>query len=478
MDLRKSVMSGLRWSAALRLLSQLFTWGVTIFVMRLLSPSDYGLMELATVFISFLAMISELGLGVAIIQRRDLNDSDLRSIFSFILLASTFFGFSLFITAPFISTFYQEPALTSLLRVLSVIFLLSGLATVPWAILQREHKYREIAIIELVAAVVGSIATLTLALLGFGVWALVAGFVMIRIASLLGFHIARPFVRLPRFEFKGMGPVFLFSWNVTLSRILWYLYANAAASLIIGKVLGKELLGIYGVGLYLACLPMDKVGGIINLVALPAFSSIQHDRSLAGAHFLKAIRVLAFIAVPLFWGISSISSEIISVFLGDKWVAAALPLQIIALGVPLRMVRNLMMPAMVGLGRSNINLHIELVATAILSASFFVATYWGLIGVSLVWILIFPMVFILNLAQIVSIMHISMTDVFNAMQRPILAGVVMYAGIAVTRDMQLIDFSKVWNMGFYIVIGATIYSLVTLLINRKGFREVMVLIKS
>jgi O-antigen/teichoic acid export membrane protein len=471
-------MSGLRWSVGLRLLGQLFAWAATILVIRLLSPGDYGLMSLAGTFIALLSMINEMGLGTAIVQRKDLDQNDLQTVFGYVLVVSLLICSLLLVLAPFIAGFYGEPDLISILWALSLVFIFSALAVVPRSLVLRDLQYRKVATVDFAANLAGSISTLTMALAGMGVWSLVGGFLTIRIVSMVGFHVAHPFLYSPRIRLRGMGSIVVFSGQITASRILWYLYASAAASLIIGKVLGSEALGFFAVGLHLACLPMEKVGGIINQVALPAFSSIQSDRSLAGAHFLKAVRVMFFVTVPIFFGMSSIAPEIVGVFLGDRWLEAIIPFQIIAFVVPLRMVRSLMAPAVNGLGRADISLFNDVVAFVLLPTGFLIATLWGLIGVSLVWVLVFPAVFVMNLAKASTVLNLSPGDVYREMSKPVLSGSVMYACIIVVREFSTIDWSMIVNMLVYVSVGAVVYSTMTLLIDRRVLNETIGLVKS
>jgi O-antigen/teichoic acid export membrane protein len=478
MDLKNRVMSGLRWTAGMRLLGQLVTWVVTILVIRLLSPADYGLMSLAGVFVAFLAMINELGLGAAIVQRKDIDLKMLKSLFGFVLVVSVLFCCLLSLAASPIAEFYNEPKLVLMLRILSLIFILSGVAVLPQSILLRELQYRKIAVIDFFSAIVGSVTTLMMALNGMGVWSLVGGILTIRFTAMVGLHLTQPFFHLPTFKLKGMGPIFSFSGNVTLSRILWFIYSTAAASLIVGKILGKDLLGVFAIALYLACLPMEKVGGIINQVAFPAFSSVQEDPQLAGAHFLKAVRTLSFFTIPIFWGMSSIAPEIVGVFLGEKWRQASLPLQLIAVVIPLRMVRNLMTPATLGLGRSDVSLYIEIVAVILMPLAFFVASFKGLTAVSLVWVLIFPVVFAINLIQVVDVVKIKFIDIIKSMYRPAAYGLVMYVVLFFIRYYFFNQLTMFLRMVLFMFIGSIIYSTMVLMFDKKTFKEIMSLVKT
>lgn len=472
MELGQVVRSGLRWSFGLQILSQLFTWSITIFVMRILSPGDYGLMALAAVFMETLGLINQMGLGAAIVQRKDLKEEDIDTIFGFILIIGVCIVGLQIGTASFVADYYDEPELFPILCTLSFIFILSSLQVIPGSLLLRDLNYKKLAFTELSAGLIGSIVTLILALLEMGVWALVIGWISMRITDLLIKWYLRPYFRRPRFGFKRMLPILAFSGRVTLSRLLWYFYAHAAASLIVGKVLGKEMLGYFDVALYLASLPMEKVTGIIYQIAFPAFSSIQENVELASRHYLKAVRILSFIAFPVFWGISSVAPEIIGVFLGQKWAQAELPLALLALVIPFRMVRNFMAPTLHGLGRADVELRNELIAIAFLPVSFLVGVNWGLIGVSLVWVFVFPVVFILNLLNFVKVLQIQKLEIIKAMSRPMINGLVM---ISVVNGMELLILDSL-NMHLRLVlqitIGVVVYILLSYAFNRDNFIEV------
>ena len=147
----------------MRLLGQLATWAATVVVIRLLNPADYGLMGLASVFVSFLVMINTGGFGVTITQRRHIADDDLRALYGFVLLTSAAFCLVLLTAAPFIAGFYQETKLTGLIRLLCVAFFLMGMTVIPSALMLRDMEYRKIAIIDFISAIIGSISTLLLA---------------------------------------------------------------------------------------------------------------------------------------------------------------------------------------------------------------------------------------------------------------------------------------------------------------------------
>jgi teichuronic acid exporter len=477
MELKQKVMSGLRWSTVAKFLGQLVTWGITIVVIRLLTPADYGLIALAGVFVAFLAMLNELGLGAAVIQRKDLSDDDLRSLFGLVLLASAGFYLLLAAAAPLIADFYDEPRLTLLIRVLALQFFLMGFSVLPQSLLNRDMAFRKMALVELVSAVAGSLATLLLALAGHGVWALVWGSLLNRLVSMVGLNLVEPFLRMPRLTLKGMGAILSFGGYVTASRLLWYFYSRAD-TLIIGKVLGKEILGFYSVGMYLASLPMEKASGILNQVAFPAFSSVQFQAGVAGRHFLKAVRVLSFVVFPVAFGLSSISPELILIFTGEKWQAATVPLQIISLILPFRMISNLTTPVALGLGRPEISFFNTLFASVIMPVGFLCGVYFGMQGVAIAWLLFYPIVFLQNIARICNLMSIRIGSVVRAMALPFATSCGMYAAVSLLPRIKMVNLDLFAMFFAKVVLGILVYSLLALFFNNKTSLEIREIVKS
>ena len=431
-DLKQKVLSGIRWSAGLRFLGQLLTWAITIIIMRALSPKDYGLMGMAGILIAFLTMVNELGLGAAVIQRRDMDEGMMRQIFGLLLIINA----SLFVlslsAAPLIAAFFKEQRLAPIIRLLSVQFVMVSFVIIPQSLINREMLFKKKAIVELVSAIAGSLTTLPLALSGWGVWSLVWGSLTLQLFRTVGLNLVRPYIHLPHLYFKGIGQAISFGGYVTISRILWFFYSQADI-IIVGRLLGKQLLGFYSVALTLASLPMEKVSGIINQVAFPAFASIQTDTQKVSSHFLKSVRIMSLLAFPILWGISSIAPEFVNLLLGKKWSIAVVPLQILSLVIPIRMVSNLMSPALLGLGRADTIFLNVITASLALPLGFLIGCHWGIIGVSIAWSTIFPIVFIFNLSRTARILKIKARDVIGEMASPVVAAIAMYISVSIIK---------------------------------------------
>ena len=451
MNLRSRVVSGLKWVAAVRFLAQLVTWSITIVVVRLLTPADYGLLAMATVFVEFLTMLAQFGVGTAIVQAMELDDRKFRQMFGFVILVDLGIMILLVFGAPLIGAYFSEPRVVPIARALSLqfFFAIGGLA--------------------------GGATTLVLALSGFGVWALVGGILTTAICRTVGLNIASPYFGWPEFSFGGARQLLLFGRNVTLGRLLWFVYSQSDI-LVAGRLLGRELLGLYAVSMHLASLPVNKVSSTINDVSLPAFSMVQRDRKAFAGYFLMAVRQISLAAFPVLWGMSSIAPEVVSILLGEAWASATLPLQLIALIMPVHMFGPFMNTAAMGMGRSDIPLKQVSLAVLIMSPMFVLGSRWGPVGLAAVWVTMYPLVFIGGMKLFLPAIGLRISDMMGAMLRPALASLAMYVAVALARMLVVPTLGQGPRMAILVLVGVVTYGALTIATNPKGWREFLDLV--
>lgn len=478
MSLRAQALSGLRWTASVRLLSQVITWGITLVVIRLLTPGDYGLLAMATVFVSFLAMFSELGLGAAVVQKADVDEQLLKRAFALILVVHFLLAALLLLSAPLIGTFYSEPRVVPVIRVLSLQFVLAGFAVIPDAQLQRRMEFRNRSLLDLAGAIVASITTLFMALGGAGVWALVSGFVLSQLVKTIGSNWLSPFRHWPEFSVNGMRSLLRFGGYFTAIQAL-STYFSQIDMLICAKVLGKEVLGIYSVAMHLASMPIQRISGLVNQVAFPTFSRMQKDLHRVGTNVLSGARILSVFAFPLLWGMSSVAPEIVEVILGAKWTSSTFPLQVLAMILPLRMVGNFVATAVQGVGRSDIVLRNVVWASLLSPFVFFVgANWWGLPGLCFAWLLVSPLAFLQGMMRNLPVLDLRLGQLAMAMAPAAAAASIMYGAIAATRQVLLAGQGGVIRLVVLVGVGAIVYCAASVAINRRGSQELIEMLRS
>lgn len=472
MTLRGKVLSGLFWTGGARMASQAITWGITIVVIRTLSPGDYGLLAMATVFVNFLVLMAEVGLGAALVQAPELDEGKLRQIFGAVILIDSTLFLVLFASAPFIANLFSEERLVAITRALAPQFLLIMFSVIPVALLARRLDFKRQSLIDLASAVCGSLSTLAMALAGKGVWALVIGNLVTVALKTIGINLVSPYLKWPSFSLRGLRSFLVVGGQFTGTRVLWFLYMQADI-FIAGKLLGKELLGFYSVAMHLASLPVQKISSVINQVAFPAFAQMQHSPEDVRMHLLKATRMLSFLSFPVLWGISSIAPEIVSVLLGAKWEPAVLTLQLLPMVMPLTMLSPFFSSAFQGIGRGGVVLMNVATACVVMPAAFLVGAQWGLFGLCMAWIVGFPLVFLANLQRMLPQVGLKVSQVLGTLALPALAAAGMYACVGMVRHLAYSSLSAPILMATLIASGAAGYTAISLAINRRGIREIL-----
>lgn len=474
--LRAQIFTAIRWTVGARMLSQLITWAITLVVIRLLTPADYGLLAMATIFLGFLVMVADAGIGPALVQKPELSERELRRAFGIALALHLVLAVALAIAAPLIARFFEEPRLVLIVRVLSVQLVMGAFAVIPNAVLQRQLEFRKRSLLDLAATVTGSLITLTLALDGGGVWALVFGSITSQALKTVGINFIARCLKWPDLSLVGTRSLLTSGSQVTLSQVIWSFFVQADV-FIAGKWLGKEALGYYSVSMHLASLPNQRISALINQVAFPAFSRIQHDVPRVAANTLLGVRILSLVAFPVLWGVSSVAPEIVKALLGPKWTEAILPLQILALVMPLRMIASFVSNPIQGLGRFDVGLANIVVAFFVMVTAFFVGVQWGLVGLCLAWLICTPLVFLANMRQNMRVLEVPMRSLFTSMAWPTVAASVMYGTVAWCRATVLTHVTDLTRLALLILAGVLTYFVMTLLLNRQGLTEALALLR-
>lgn len=476
MSVKTEVLNALRWSAAGRLAGQLGSWAITIYVIRTLNPADYGLMGMASILIPFATLLNELGMIPALIQSRLVDEQLIRQLFGFVIISTLLMFWLLFVTAPVLSGFFDEPRLTPVTRALAAGMVIGAISAVPNALLERELQFKGISVVEFSSMIVGSLTTLACAIAAFGVWSLVIGQLVSTTAKTFGILIVSRFCLAPSFGWSRLKSVFTFGANITGQRVLWYAHTSADV-LLIGKLLGDHALGVYSVAFQLATLPVSKVFGIVNRVAFPAYARLQHDNRQAADYFITSVRLTWFVFCPMLWGLSSVSREFVEVFMGRNWSEATTVLALVPLIVPFRVILLLIAPVTDGLGRPDIGLRNLLTSTTLIPLAILIGTSKGLIGVCVALIIASIIALVINCRRSFVLLELRPEVLARAVAPTAMAGSTMYGSVWLLKVFVLAGAAAPWRLGASIVTGTIVYCLMTFLVNRGAVRQCLALIR-
>lgn len=472
MDLRTNVISALRWSAIGRIVGQAAAWAATIIVIRLLTPEDYALIAIASLVIGFSELLRELGLGAAIIQRDDIHEEELRSIFGLVIVVHLFLFLLTYFIAPLVANFFNEERLIDIIRVAALQLLILIFLVIPNALMVRAMRFKWISIVRAMASIAAGLVTLGMAYAGFGVWSLIAGNFAATLTTTVGFMAGHPYAKVPSFRFKKIAALASYSSRIFGADVLHYFYTRADV-VIIGKMLGTTTLGFYTVAYNLATLPMSKISGMLSSVGFPAYARIKNDISEVKSKFLFTIEANSLVFFPVLWGLSSVADDFVMVLLGTKWLSATIVLQLITFIIPLQMTGPLVRPALLGIGRADLFLASLVTNAVCVPTAIAIGSLWGLTGVCFGWIAGFLLAYYLNLRRFLPVLNTNPVEFGRIMAPAALMAFGMYAGVMAAKLTILDGVEPIHRLYLSVMIGIVIYAVLLVTVSRPALMRIL-----
>ena len=318
------------WAYLGYILGKSSTFITTIILARLLTPAQFGIIAFATTAIATLDAVRDLGVSLAIIQRRDRVDEASTTAFWLTLASNLIAWIVLVAVAPSVATFFQEPLINDVLPILSLTFIINGLGAVHDARLQREMQFGRRMIPTLAGSIVKGVVSITLALTGFGVWALVFGQISGQ-TTYTGviWRLTRWHPKLA-FDMALAGELLAFGYKIIIDSTLSMLQTNIDY-IFIGRLLGETALGVYTIAYRVPELIIINMCNVIANVLFPAYASIQEDRPRLRRTLLLAMRYIALVTVPVGVGLALISPLFVSVFFPPVWAEAGRIMAVLSL---------------------------------------------------------------------------------------------------------------------------------------------------
>jgi len=453
------LLHGVAWTGALKWATQVLSWASTLVVARILSPSDYGLFGLATLYAGLVQLINEFGLGAAVVRRRDLTEPQIAAVGGVSLaLGASLWGLSA-LAAPLVAAFFHAPDLRYVIVAMGVTFVTTGIRVIPKSLLARDLQFRRVASIDAVEAMTATATVLTFAMLGFRYWALVIGTIAGSVAStLVALVWRRHRITWPRAWDEVAGAV-EFGSHIVISRISWYLYSNADFG-VVGKRLGTATLGAYNLGWTLASIPVDRVAGLVAQVTPAVFSAVQTRPEELRRYLLRISEGLAFITFPLSVGLALVADQFVVVFLGDKWWPAIGPLALLACYAGVRSVTAPYPHILQAVGQSGRAMRYNLLALCVLPPLFLVGSHWGAVGVAGAWIIGYPLITMPMLRGVLRAIDLPLGSYLDSLRSPLVGTLLMGAAVMAVRSTLPDRIPTAGQFGIAIVAGALTYAVV------------------
>lgn len=472
--LDRSFARGIAWVGSVKWLVQLVSWATTIVVARILTPSDYGLLTMGTVLLSFITLLSESGLGATVVTVREITREQTAQLNGAALMLGVASCALACLLAYPAGWFYHTSALPPVIMAMSLTLIIAAFKTVPGALLQRDLRFPRVAGIDATQGLIQAFATVALAIVGFRYWSLVLGALLGTTIGTVATVAARPYrFAIPRWAV--LRPVLPFTRNVLVGRLFWYAYQNSDF-IVAGKKLGALALGAYSYAWTLASLPVDKISAMVSSVTPSIFAAVQHDIPALRRYFLTVTEGLAVFAFPLTLGMALVANDFVPVVFGDRWLFMIAPLQVLAAYTTVRTITPVVSQVLAVTGDTRFLMYMAGIGAFMLPAGFLIGARWGTLGIAVAWTIAHPLAvyFPLN-ARAFRRLDLSIPTYLRALWPAVSGCLLMAAAVVVVRAIVPVDTKAVIRLTVSVLAGAIAYASSLLLFHRERVKSFIAL---
>jgi len=463
--LDRAFVHGLAWTGGARWTAQIAMWTATLALARLLSPADFGVWALATVYLGIVTLVSEFGLGSSVVMIRDLVDEQIAQINGFAILMGLAAVVLSCAAAWPLGWLLDSDPLPPIIIALSGVFVVTSLRIVPQALLQKELRFKLLALVDATKSVAQAVALVTFALLGFGYWTLALGALAAEItATTILLLVRRHAILKPRLD--SIRHAVSFSSDVMLSRIAWYLYSNSDF-LVAGRLLGEGALGAYSMAWSMAGIPVEKVTSLVMTVTPAFLSAVQKDLAELRRYVLTLTEGVSLLTFPAAAGLAMVSELFVPVVLSPKWQASIVPLRLLAIYAAVRTISPILAPVLTAVGDTRFVMWNNLLALILLPVSFAIGTRWGVGGVAAAWLLVHPFTLIFLYRRTFNRIELTARAYLGSLW-PALSGLIgMAAAVFAVHEIVSPAAAQPLRFGLEVAAGALGYGTVLLTLHRQ-----------
>ena len=470
----ENIVSNFIWRFAERCGAQLVSFVVSIVLARILAPEDYGTIALVTVFTAILQVFVDSGLGTALIQKKDADDLDFSSVFYFNFAMCLVLYAVMFIAAPYIAVFYEDMTLTSVIRVLSLTIVISGVKGIQQAYVSRNMLFKRFFFSTIGGTIFSAFLGIGLAYSGYGVWALVVQQLSNTMIDTLILWITVKWKPKKEFSWKRLQTLFSYGWKLLISSLLDTVYNNLR-NLIIGKMYSSADLAYYNQGDKFPKIIVTNINTSIDSVLLPTMSNEQDDRNRIKSMTRRAIKTSTYVMAPLMMGLAFCAESIVKIVLTDKWLLCVPFLRLFCILYMFWPVHTANLNAIKAMGRSDCFLKLEIVKK-IVGLFFLLSSMWfGVMAMA------YSLLLSSILSQIINAWPNRQLLEYGYLEqvRDFAPGILLAIGMGIcVYFIGFLPLPTIVTLLIQIIIGAVIYIRASALLKLEEFEYILGMVKS
>ena len=466
-----NLISNAKWntfSQLFKILAQLIN---IVYISKIISPSDYGLMAIALVFTNLANLLRDLGTSASLIQTRNLNNNLINSVFWFNLILGIGLAVLLCMLSPVISFFYSEHKLIPILCLLSLTFPLSSVATAHLALLERKSMFRCISIIEIISSVISLIFAIFLACSGYGVYSLVFQAIVLNLCSSILFGFFSKWIPSPRvfIDWGEIRKIFKFSSNLAGFNLINYFSRNMD-SFLIGKFMNPSILGVYSLAYRIMLFPLQSLTFVMSRSLYPILSNHQDNNSLIRFNYFKCVFYVLSISFPVMTLLSIFSSQVIITFIGSKWLMTGLILHWLAPTAIIQSFLSTTGSVFTAKGRTDILFKLGCFGAFIQVAGFLIGINFDIFIFSKIYLLTNIINFFPVTVMLLKVIDANWRDLLHKIMPITISTIAMLALYFLFISSRITEYNNIYSCIFSSIIMLLFYSL-CLFITLRGFKR-------
>lgn len=477
MNISRDAASGMGWSIVEKWSTRVVSLVVLLVLGRLLTPDQFGLVALGTVFMTFLNIFVDQGFGRALVQRRTITDAHTNTAFWISLAGSIVLAAVLIVGAPLISSVLGEPALEPVVQVMSIGLVLYALSSIPQALLEREFGFKSLARRRVIATLVGGVCAVIAAAVGLGVWSLVLQTLVTSAVGVVVLWTASTW--RPRFVISLRAARELWPTGASVIGIEFVGFLNGQSDkLIVGAALDATALGYYFFAMRIISIMIELFSTVMSSISLTTFSRLQDDRSALQTWMYRLSAVSCLVAIPAFAVLASVAQEAIPLVFGSQWAQSSILVQILCVLGAVNAIAVFDRSALLAVGRNRLAFSLTLGQALIGIVFVFAALPFGVVGVAIAVAVRQIIWWPVRLIALRVALGISPIRYLSIWLRPtvvgLVAAVISYSLITLVWDLSALPI--VYVLVGVLISSALIVALGSLLL-RSPFQELMLLVR-
>ena len=382
MSLKKQAVSGMTWTFAQQFSTQGIGFIISVVLARLLLPAEFGIIGMIAIFMGIGGALVDSGLASSLIRTPDANEEDFSTVFYFNIIGSIFFYFVLYISAPLIASFFNQPILKFITRVYGITFIVNAFSTIQLTRLTQKMDFKTQMIVSVPALVGGGSLGIVLAYMGYGVWSLVWMRLLQSFLSTLQLWIITKWKPSLVFNVAKFKYHFNFGYKLLLSGLLDTVFMNIY-TIIIGKLFLPAQLGFYIRASSVVQLPVENISGALNKVTYPLFASIKDENERLRGVYKQIMQMVTFLIAPTLIIMGVLATPLFRFVFTDKWLPAVPYFQILCIAGIIYPFHFYNLNILNVKGRSDLFLKLEVVKKTLMIVAILISIPFGMYG--LLW---------------------------------------------------------------------------------------------